>query len=109
MNNIIKFSHDYEKLPENAHGKEAELLLAEEIRLEDQTEAFLKYDTRTDASDDAEENEKYYKLPNKGEFILLVFCCNGTIFTTLRRSTPQKLGYYKSQVGDFFKIQISEE
>jgi hypothetical protein len=83
--NIIKFSHEYKKLNHEQCGV---LLSVHRIYLEEQSQAFLEYDT-----------EGIYKLPKEGSFLLLSFLGNGgTFFTTLRRTTPEKWRYYNSMI-----------
>jgi hypothetical protein len=50
-----------------------------------------------------------YPLP-KGQVLVLLFVddCN-KVFTTIRRYTPEKEIYYKSKIGEDFKIKIEEE
>lgn len=96
---IIKFSKRYKKLT----GKtQAVLKLATRVLLEYQSPWFLNYDTEA-------EDGSHYALPSKGEYILLLFEESyGSIFTTIRRYTPQKYDYYRDQVGKFFTIRIDE-
>jgi hypothetical protein len=97
----IKFSHDYDKLPINANGKTALLLDVHTILLEHQTKAFLEFDTRIRGGNE------HYPLPDKGEFLLLLFeVSGGGIFTTLRRSTPEKKAYYYGKRGEAFTIEV---
>lgn len=93
--NQIKFSHNYLKLPSNWQGKKATLLFVREIELGKQTETFLDFDTAFVVESDNQTCFDYYPLPSKGKYLLLLFECEGTIFTTLRRSTPQKKVYYE--------------
>jgi hypothetical protein len=99
--NQLKFSHNYLKLPPNWEGKKATLLFVREIELEKQNWELLYYDTiycdRIVQNSFGEPDPvfEFYPLPKKGKHLLLLFECEGTIFTTLRRSTPQKKVYYE--------------
>lgn len=96
---VIKFSKSYLKLPADANGKPATLLYAKEIELADQVSYLMEYDTRaTDGST--------YALPPIGRYILLLFDCEGTIFTTFRRSTPEKLNYYLNAINSKFLVVV---
>ena len=104
MTNTLKFSHNYLKLPPNWEGKKATLLFVREIELEKQTELFLNYDTEYVYPAYGREDgmAANYPLPKKGKYLLLLFECEGTVFTTLRRSTPEKKRYYMDmQEGEF--------
>ena len=90
----LKFSHMYLKLPPNWEGKKATLLFVREIELERQMWCFLDYDTAYTEGTKGKENFGNYPLPKKGKYLLGLFDCEGTVFTALRRSTPQKLRYY---------------
>jgi len=96
----IKFSHFFPKLL----GEDckpitvARLIEVLEVELSDLSAEFIDYDTAHGA----------YRLPPKGRFLMLIFQKPGCLhlFTTLRRSTPRKLEYYQSQVGERFDVQI---
>jgi hypothetical protein len=49
-------------------------------------------------------NMNHYPLPKKGKYLLLLFECEGTVFTTLRRSTPEKMNYYHEKRGMDFEL-----
>ncbi len=101
MTLTIKFSKTYMKLPANANGKTALLLHAVPIELGLQLGWLLDYDTTaTDGSK--------YPLPATGKHILLLFICEGSIFTTIRRYTTEKYLYYNENTGKDFKIEINE-
>ena len=95
MTNTLKFSHNYLKLPTNWQGKKATLLFVREIELEKQMQWFLHYDTQFGVGSLTGDTNTFYPLPKKGKYLLLLFECEGTLFTTLRRSTPQKKVYYE--------------
>jgi hypothetical protein len=102
MNNIIKFSHSYPKL----HNQEyARLLDVFEIDDTDLNDELKIYDTHW-----IEEGEEgFYELP-KGKLIQLIFYGELRIpFCTIRRFTQEKLKYYKSKIGESFKIEIIKE
>jgi hypothetical protein len=106
--NQLKFSHNYLKLPPNWEGKKATLLFVREINLEDQTEQFLDYDTTY--SNGVGEWVERYDLPKSGKYLLLLFECEGTVFTTLRRSYGSKMGYYLERLNcEFELVKIEEE
>jgi hypothetical protein len=106
MSNKILFSHSYLKLPPHWEGKKATLLFVREIELGEQTMWFKDYDTKymLDSL-----NFEYYDLPDKGKYLLLLFECEGTVFTTLRRSTPQKKVYYELRRMQEFELVKTEE
>lgn len=102
----IKFSHAYSKLlmPDGAYVQWARLLDVLDIDLGGMSKAFLDYDT----------DEGTFTLPKSGEFLMLVFQKYDTVtwkgtnlFTTLRRSTPQKRAYYRSEIGRVFDVKVS--
>ena len=97
--NVIRFSKIYMKLPAGAAGKQATLLYVREVELGKQRGWFLDYDcTAIDGS--------RYELPQVGRYLLLLFELEGAIFTTLRRSTPDKAEYYKRERGNKFIVAI---
>jgi len=105
--NQLKFSHNYLKLPPNWEGKKATLLFVREIELEKQRDSFLSYDTRyAYYSPLCGESRSNYSLPKKGKYLLLLFECEGTVFTTLRRSTPEKKAYYESEAAWKKKFEL---
>lgn len=95
----IKFSKYYKKLPALANGKQAILLFVREVELGNQVSHFLNYDC--EAIDGTS-----YELPQVGRYLLLLFELEGTIFTTLRRSTPDKKDYYTRERGNKFTVAI---
>lgn len=100
--NSIKFSYPFPKL----YGEDgniinrARLLEVVEVELSNLSAEFLRYDTA----------QGMYILPAKGSYLLLIFLKPGNIhtFTTLRRSTPEKLKYYRSQIGEIVKIAATK-
>lgn len=97
--NEIKFSHDYEKLPINFNGRHARLLDIRNIKLEEQSPAFLEFDTRIRGGG-------HYDLPKSGDYLLLLFelVMGGGFFTTIRRRTDEKEKYYRARKGAVFTL-----
>lgn len=100
----IKFSHWYFKLASvydrNQSGKKARLLQAIKIHYNDLSKGLIEYDSIHE--------DGYYPLP-KTELILLVFNANqytGGVFTTIRRYTIGKWGYYKGSEGEIFEVVV---
>lgn len=99
---LIRFSNDYEKLPERSNGKSATLLLVKRIMLEYQTKHFLQYDTKIRNGYGGN-----FVLPEKGDYLFLVFQADGAVFTTLRSYSKIKYEYYSSNIGEIFRIAIN--
>lgn len=110
----IKFSRPYSKLVfpslEYRFCKIAKLLEVIPVELSDLSAEFLEYDTDNGA----------YELPKKGKYLMLIFQ-NATvynvkpseiyrpeqhIFTTIRRETPEKLLYYRKNIGELFNVIV---
>jgi hypothetical protein len=111
---MTKFSHHYYKLPEGV--KAARLIAVEKVKLENQTQAFLQYDTFYPTKLKAGEGvlevptSAYYPLPEKGDYLLLCFISeSGAFFTTLRRWLPFKEEHYRAAIGSTEKIIVKEE
>ena len=105
--NKIKFSHCYKKLLDENNDliEYATLLEVINIKLEDMSKAFIDYDT--------EYGE--YKLPNKGEYLMLIFLKpheewieSRDLFTTLRRTTSEKEKYYRLNIGEKFDVCMED-
>jgi hypothetical protein len=98
--NRIKFSYEYRKLL-GANYSSVILLEVIVVNLDGLSKHFIGYDT-----------DSVYKLPAKGEYLLLIFDKNfnpspaKNIFTTLRRWTGHKEEYYRSKIGQQFQIEI---
>lgn len=77
------------------------LLQVLEIDLADLTAEMIAYDTF----------QNTYPLPARGAYLMLIFQKPGSIhlFTTLRRSTPEKLKWYKGQVGEKFGVFVQRQ
>jgi hypothetical protein len=104
----IKFSHKYSKLyTGRAEGenfcKNILLLDVMNIKLEERSKEFLDYDT----------DDGLFKLPKKGDYMMLIFRKTDMIFgsnlmTTLRRWTPEKEKYYRDAIGKWFNVIIEK-
>ena len=101
--NTIKFSHAYQKILDRSNDviETARLLHVQLIDLSNLQSDFIAYDT-----DDGK-----YKLPKVGAYLMLIFLkphedyvTDLNLFTTLRRYTPEKIHYYKSRIGEEFKV-----
>jgi len=104
---IIKFSHRYTKLPINVmDGSEVRLIEVLNSKFEDLSDTFKEYDTQYYGGN--------YKLPKKGDCLVLLFLGDGVtwdaseLFTTVRRSTPEKEAYYKGLRGQKLRFEIQE-
>lgn len=100
--NAIAFSHEYPKLHNQTSGT---LLRADTITIvngdDSSDRELLEYDT-TYYEDGVKRN---YQLDD-GVYLLLVFLGNLNIpFTTIRRWTMEKAGYYKGLVGETLVIE----
>jgi len=102
----IKFSHRYTKHPINVmNGSEVRRIEVLNSKFEDLSDAFIQYDTKYYCSGN-------YKLPKKGDCLVLLFLGGGAIsgeselFTTVRRSTPDKEQYYKGLRGQKLVAKI---
>lgn len=109
MTATIKFSHSYDKMP--AGWYLSKLLDVLPVKLEDLSQEFLKYDTWI-------EGDEYYKLPTKGDYMILLLRStaikddtgniteSSQLWTTIRRRTPEKEKYYRGLIGQVVKCQI---
>ena len=102
----IKFSHRYTKHPINViDGCEVRLIEVLNSKFEDLSDSFKEYDTKLYCGGN-------YKLPKKGDCLVLLFLGDGSIwdtselFTTVRRSTPAKEMYYKGLRGQKLVAKI---
>ena len=96
----IKFSGDYDKL---WGQRSAKLVYVDLVSLEHLHPDFREYDTTKKSGDK-------YPLPKSGVYIQLVFIGHkGIPFCTLRRSTKDKLLYYRSMVHQLFDIVDTTE
>ena len=102
----IKFSSRYTKHPLNImNGSEVRLIEALNSKFEDLSDTFIEYDTKHYCGG-------HYKLPEKGDCLVLLFLGDGPIydtselFTTVRRSTPEKEMYYRGLRGQKLVVKI---
>ena len=105
----IEFSHEYLKLKYVENGDKALLCGVFKVNLEDLPKLFLDYDTAyADGT-----GTKHYPLPQKGEYLLLLFLCDSAkepvLFTTLRKWTAEKEEYYKAGVGKPFEVAVKRK
>jgi hypothetical protein len=109
--NKIKFSHNYYKLPNHPEQRDFTLIQVMEVNLKDLSKEMLDYDT---AYFDEENGYQHYKL-KPGKYLMLFFqyqnfSGDSLLLTTLRPAwPPQKIKYYKSQVGKIFKLEMKNE
>lgn len=105
VDNKIKFRHQYKKIT-RFNGQtigQALLLQVFPVKLEELTGAFLDYDT----------DHGLYPLPKKGDYLMLIFeedylTVSRSIFTTIRRRTPEKEAYYRDLVGQVFRVEVGK-
>lgn len=107
----IKFSHQYEKMPPGWERSQLlEVFDKDYIKL---SEEYIKYDTEIktyqDPASDYIEPKKYYNLPKGSLLILLLLSSKGHLWTTIRRCTPDKRGYYMMMRGAVFDCVIEQE
>ena len=105
----IKFSHDYEKLPEDWEGTQAVLLGMEIIPDMDNWKKRFPQLIELDTKFRGEEG--HYNLDFK-EGILLFFIHLNTarLFTTIRRYTPYKQEYYENNIfKSFIMVRLNEK
>lgn len=103
----IKFSHQYRKLGigHEQYSAIAKLLDVINVRLEDLSWEFLKYDT----------DNSLFPLPKKGDYLMLIFLkddicgSKANIFTTLRRRTEEKEKYYRAGIGQWIDVEFITE
>jgi len=96
---VIKFSKRFAKI---RGVNRAKLLLVLDVNMENLPVEFIKYDT---------DGGMYDRLPRAGAFLLLIFSKGDSrenIFTTLRRSEPEKRRFYLNQIGREFTIEVAE-
>lgn len=104
----IRFSHEYLKMPtiNEMPPKRALLLDCIQVEKDRLSKEFTEYDT---AYLDLEQQDiQYYKLP-AGRLILLLLKSGDHLWTTIRRFTEEKWGYYRSNIGQEFEIVIGNE
>jgi hypothetical protein len=110
----IKFSHKYPKLwgQQKAELIAVRIINAQAVAI---NKDLLEYDTKYSVYKKSEDlihyisfqQFEYYKLPEEGHLIQLIFVGDKDIpFCTLREYTDKKYDYYKNSIGDIFKIVI---
>ena len=100
MSNIIKFSHRYDKLPDKVECYTTWLVWVETIDSKDISTYFKYHDTLY--LDDL--GQQSYPLP-EGKCLLLIFVTHSSkFFPTIRRWTPRKEAYYKSNINQNFQV-----
>jgi len=105
----IKFSHDYEKRPENVD----DTVLLEVFVTDDLSERFKQYDTLIKGKNPFFK-ESYYQLPEGKKIVLLLKSAwEGTqgeyvsqVWTTIRIWTKEKEEYYRNIRGSEVKIEV---
>ena len=103
--NTIKFSHSYSKM--DCNTETAGLMFLSVCDVSELHKSFVEYDTKY--WNPEMEDKAYYELPKTGKVIVLLLYDekNFIVFTTIRRWTPEKEVYYRSQVGKLFRIEIT--
>ena len=100
----IKFSHDYEKLPLNWVGTQAQLMAALPVSidaLKKRMPTFIDYDTKLRGK------EGNYPLDFESGLILFFIHLNtGKPFTTIRRNYEQKFEYYQNAIDEPFALLL---
>lgn len=99
----IKFSHRYQKMPPGFERSQLlEVLIADK---NDLSEPFKNYDTFYHTG--------FYELPKGKLLILLLRTQSGryanSLWTTIRRWTPEKEAYYHKMRGEIFDVVIEED
>lgn len=99
----IRFIRDFDKLPNSVHGKKARLFFTRIIELEKQTQAFLEFDTRY-----RHKPFGHYELSQFGKRLLLIFDCEGCIFTTIRQFDWKTYDYYRGLEGELLEVVLDD-
>lgn len=89
-------------------GSEVKLIEVISTRFEGLSDFFTEYDT------EYYYNKRSYKLPKKGDCLVLLFLGDGAnqeqeLFTTVRRMTPEKEQYYRRLRGQRLIVKIEGE
>lgn len=123
--NVIRFSHEYDKLASGSKtlfapgeikdGSRVQLIAVQKCKRKDLDDGLMEYDTSYTTKDG---KLKHYPLP-KGDLILLVFGAFGVhpseakLFTTIRSFKTNwgtdKLEYYNKLLFKEFIVKIKEE
>ena len=110
--NPIKFSHNYEKFFEVVDGVEkrrvwdvmgARLLEVFTVEKKVLSPAFVEDDTLIEGG-----CGESYTLVDGLLLVLLFRTKEGFMFTTIRRWTEEKAGYYRNQRGNTFEVIIND-
>lgn len=105
--NTIKFSHEYDKILFVEKSRPVRLLQVMRVKLDDLSDYMIDYDT-TFYNNATHRDDKY--ILKRGNYLLLFFSQQATMFTTIRSDWPQqKYEYYMSKVGEEFMIQIENK
>ena len=105
--NIIKFSHKYVKMLQNEDVKTpstAQLIGVFKTTKQELSKEFIEYDTKY-FDNQSPTQYSYYPLPD-GELFVLFLKSGTMMWTTVRRFTPQKYGYYINNCGKTFEVKI---
>ena len=111
----IKFSHTYVKMPSvfwSGTDSRTWLIGVSDCNLDDLPDEFVNYDTAYSIGDNVG-YVGYFHLPCGRVLVLTLMTddsdvykgCN-IVWTTVRRSTPEKKKYYESAIGQEVKIVI---
>jgi len=99
----IKFSEDYDKLPNVWDGTQALLLAVYPVSVEkikNTYTSFWKYDTAIRGK------SKHYELNFKDAIILVFMHYNtGRLIPTIRRNYREKFEYYVNSIGETFALE----
>ena len=107
----IEFSQRYAKHPLNVKNDSVvKLIEVLDSKFEDLSDTFKEYDTKY-------YREGHYKLSKKGDCLILLFLGEGSLgvygamelFTTVRRSTPNKRAYYRGLRGQNMIVKVGEK
>lgn len=102
MNNIIKFSHKYQKFPEDyAHSQLIDVLYTNAV-----SPFFETYDCMYLVDNS---HVRFYSLPSGKKIVLLLKTRKDVLWTTLRKYTPEKDKYYQSKIGQWFYCDVVQE
>lgn len=104
--NEIRFSEDYEKLPEDWDGTQARLIGLIETdsrQLNYGAPKFVEYDTKYRGK------SGFYELPDDVPVLILTFIHyrTGRPFTTIRKNTEENFNYYNQRFGGRFILKKS--
>lgn len=99
----IKFSHQYDKFRGEVPPFKATLLQVIDIHYNELTDRFRLYDTYYIENGE----EDLYPLPKTRLLLLLLHNEEIGLFTSARRSTPQKCDYYKRMQGREVEIVMN--